>query len=280
MLFDLSLLHKRVLKAAAGTFLIVNGIITFLLRKSFDDQFDQSPDDSDDTAEDQKSQLIALGVFTLLILVLYITRGFTMEGLCQCSSFVAGIYTICCGFLVSSISFFVMASSRCDKDCAEDLNKEAVDKYPFQPLKQFQYILDDLADKENELRWSSTVVGLGLVVALVGYALLHHTAWKRTSWLHGIAMIPVYLGLALAAIGYLGAFHQYADVLKDRADGKVVTEDDADNAKDAVLGFLCGAGVGFLLAGIGEGISLFFLADDEESKPESDGADSNNTSAV
>lgn len=260
---QLSLTYKKVLKAAAFAFLIVNGLVTFLLRTSFSDQFDGDTDS--DPMSEQKSQLIVLGNFTLLMWLVYVMRGVTIEGCCKCSSFVGGIYTICIGYLVSAIHFFVMSSTICDKDCAEDLGKEAVEKYPLSLVLRLKYVEDELADKANLLRSSSTVAGLGLFAAFVGYALIYHTAWNKSSKLHGLATLPVYFGLVLAALGFVGAFQWYAAVLQDIADGKVVSNDDVDSAKDSTLGFLVAAGLGFILAGVGEGASIIFLVDDEAS---------------
>lgn len=243
---------ERVLKAAAFTFLCANGVATIALSNSYKNQFDWQAHDpvfftnDNDVYDDQKAQLLVLGIFTLILMFVYIIRGSIKKG-SECGPFV-----ISCGYLCSGICFIIMRYTICDVDCVQDIIEDAVDE-----VNVFQYLLEQLEDKVDMLRLASIFAGFGFYLAIAGYC----PSWckKQASC---ISALLGFLGLNAAAIGFIGAFIKYHELF----DGDHSSHHDVDVAQNHVTSFLLASGVGFILAGIGEAASIFTNVDKPETE--------------
>lgn len=243
---DFKLVGDRVLKAVAFLFLIGNGISTFFLSHSYHQQLDKSKrwdssveflPNSESVYDDQKLELLLLGIFTLVLMLANIIRGSTIQ-VCEYGPFI-----ICFGYLCSAINFFVMREQICDKDCLKDIMEDE---------KSYEHLYDQLEDKAENLLICSIIAAIGFYLALCGYYL----AWNEKTTSFAIALV-VFFGMNATAIGFIGAFVKYYWLINKHENGEYKNGDydkseDLDDAQNHVTGFLILAGVGFVLAGIGE----------------------------
>lgn len=257
---DLKLIGDRVLKVAAFIFLIGNGIATFFLSHSFHKQFDSTNPsltrwlpgvaflaNDDSVYDDQKLELLLLGIFTLVLMLMNMIRG-SMIQVCEYGPFI-----ICCGYLCSGINFLVMRSIICDEDCLGDIMRE--DYKGNNLIEAEKHLYDELNDKVQTLMICSVIAGIGFYVAIIGYFLVWTEKTSR------VIQLAVFFGLNLAGIGFIGAFIKYYYLIHKHKDGEYKDHpsdepEDFDDAQNHVTGFLIVAGVGFLLAGIGELASI------------------------
>jgi len=167
-----------VLKGTAAFILLANAIVTFVLRAAFIDEFRHNDEGHHDwkTIDDQKQTLIVLGVFTILLLLVY-TLHFSASLKVSENDFdyVSHAAIECCnccdlrsaGLLCAAINFFLMSSNLCDKDCAEHI------------IDDEKEYLDELADKWHNVKISSILAGVGFLLTLIGYALWDISTWVK-----------------------------------------------------------------------------------------------------
>jgi len=263
---DIKLVGDRVLRVVAFLFLIGNGISTFFLSHSYHEQL-KSPSasstrwesvdflaNSDSVYWDQKLEFLLLGIFTLVLMLANIIRGSTIQ-VCEYGPFI-----ICLGYLCSAINFFVMREQVCDKECLKDIMKDAKDS---DEDKWEEYLYDQLEDKASTLVICSVIAGIGFYITLVGYYL----AWNEKTTSCAKALV-FFAGMNATPIGFIGAFVKYFWLINKLDHGEYTDlpgetrscghrcdsneSDDFDEAQNHVTGFLILAGVGFVLAGIGE----------------------------
>lgn len=272
---DLQLFGDRVLKVVAFIFLIGNGIATFFLSHSFHKQFESNTPsssrwesnvdflaNSDSVYDDQKLELLLLGIFTLVLMLANIFRG-SMIQVCELGPFI-----VSSGYLCSGILFLVMRSTICDDDCLNDIMEDSEDRLAETP----KHLYDKFEDKVLTLLICSIIAGIGFYVAIIGYFLV----WTEKTI--QIIKLVVFFGLNAVAIGFIGAFVKYWYLIHKYDDGEYslpaakddkfqsADSDDFDDAQNHVTGFLILSGIGFVLAGIGELASIYTIDVDDKSE--------------
>merc|ERR1719384_1585719 len=76
-----------------------------------------------------------------------------------------------------------------------------------------QYLYDQLEDKVDILRNSSIAAGFGLFLAMAGYC----PAWCKEQ-ASCVSALFGFLGLNAAALGFIGAFIKYHDLIENLGD--------------------------------------------------------------
>lgn len=289
------------LKGAAATILLVNAIMTLWLRNTYEktwNEFGKDPflgeDDDDvwDYVDSQKQALIVLGVFTLLLLLVYTTIGVTLRGSGNTTYvYLAGLIAMGLGLLCSTISFFLMSHYTCDMRCYYDTMDKTDVQYNWQSVFEGK-----LADKWEAVKISSICAGVGFLVTLIGYGLKDCATWRTLAvvtkqtltvvkdrrsvetteckttidWncIRTSTRVFIYVGLLAVTTGFAGAFNWFAYEVRELADGHDVSSKKLDLSHDDILNFLMAAGIGFIVTACGEAVSILLITNDVDNDAE------------